>query len=98
MFNWVEAPLAYLRSAAEVASNPAITLIGLEEGFLGNCIAFVSANTVQRRLARGWWRVLVLPLYAIMVIKRHVRGREASIDTYTKHLAAPFGLMVMLMQ
>ena len=26
-FNWVEAPLAYLRSAGEVASNPSITLI-----------------------------------------------------------------------
>ena len=32
-FNWVEVPLAYLRSAGEVASNPAITLKGLEEGF-----------------------------------------------------------------
>lgn len=46
--NWVEAPLAHLRSAGEVATNPAITL-EVDEGAPFSVIAefSFSANLVQ---------------------------------------------------
>lgn len=45
--NWVQAPLAHLRSASEVATDPALTM-NIDRGsiFLGNCITAFKASSV----------------------------------------------------